>query len=507
MRPSHSAVSRCLGVWLCAAGCTSAPAATARPPSSAAESKPASSGSTRGRWLLHGALAGPASADGVAVSYLATWLGSERAGRTVQLPSAYSVSFSADGKWLALCGPNPSSTPSDPARRASVIRFEAERVSDPIDLGACQKLEWAPTGTRLLLQGDSDWRLVELGGSEPLVRELGARLEAPVSWSKSGRYFVAQERDGSHALALVSLLQPTLPPHSLEPFGLPRGACNWSSSDALACAVERNGKHELLLAQLGAANADPELHVTEAPLPLTWLGWGTDRVVAYELARGGGVYALGGDLKTTRLFEPASDSGLDYFRLSPIGRWLLDCAGDGARLWDLGSVPRSVPLPGLPPALVNPRWSMDGKHALLGVRHAQHASQQTDVWLISEAATAPKLVRIASVAPARQSFAVFSPGSRWVLVSVAGDVPMPAAPTGSPAASEAGTPRSFAVDIAAGSEQPLPLGVGEWAADDSAFVVNQNAHLLAFRVRGSEFVGPEDLGSSGPGAPRLLWQP
>lgn len=500
----ETALYRYLVIWICATGCASG---AARAPASTAESAPTAVSPARGRWLLHGEIAGPVAAGGLAVSYLSTWLGPEHMGQTVRLPSAYSVSFSPDGKWLALCSPDPSGAQPSSTRRASVIRFEAERISEPLVVGACQALEWAPTGAHLLLESDSDWKLIELGGAKPVIRELGAGLETPVTWSPSGRYLVASERNVTHALALVSLLEAGLPPQPLQLFGLPRGACSWSGADALACTVERQGKHELMLDQVGAPSVGPEPYVTELTSPLTWLGWATNRVVAYELSRAGGVYAFGEGLAATRLFEPASSYGLDYFRLSPTGRWLLDCAGQGARLWDLAGVPRSVPLPGLSSVLVNPRWSSNGRHALLGVRHPQYGSQQTDVWLVSEASTEPKLARLTNLAPGRQSFASFSPGSSWVLVSVAPDTPTPAAETRLPAAAEPTPTVHFALNVAAHAERTLPLGFGEWAPDDSAFVVSHDARLLAFRVRGSDFVGPEDLGSTGSGTLRLVWQP
>ncbi|HYQ15132.1 MAG TPA: hypothetical protein VEQ58_05235 [Polyangiaceae bacterium] len=489
-----------------AAGCGHAPpnGNGARTPAGAVASTPAAASPARGRWLLHGSLTASVGVDGVAASYLATWFGAEHVGRTVSLPGAYYVSFSPDGKWLTLCIPDPEGATPHAIRRASVLRLDGESISEPLVVGECGELEWAPTGARLLLRSDDrDWRLVELGGSEPLVRELGARFQSPISWSPNGRYFVAPGRDETQDLLLVSVLERGRPAQVLDGFAESRRACHWSSTDGFACVVVRQGKEQLVIAHVSDVSLAP--HVVEPSLPVKWFGWATDRALVYEHERDGGVYVLGADLASMRLFEPAASAGYYSSTMSPRGGWLLDCAGEGARLWDLASAPRRVPLPGLPARLVNPRWSPDGKHALLGVPHRAASLQQDDVWLVADASREPRLARVAKLAPERQSYARFSPASGWVLVSVSTDVPTLAAAARAsdpdPAASH------FAVHVATLAERPLPFGSAAWAADDSAFVTADDARLLGFRVRGTTIIGPEDLGRLGAPGTTPIWQP
>jgi hypothetical protein len=101
---------------------------------------------------------------------------------------------------------------------------------------------------------------------------------------------------------------------------------------------------------------------------------------------------------------------------------------------------------------LNPRWSPSGEHALFGVREPQQRALQGDVWLVAHATHEASLTRIASSPAGQTSFARFSPGSQWVLVSFASD----AIPLASARASVQAAAPSLAVHVASGARSEVP---------------------------------------------------
>lgn len=482
-------------------GCASGGRSAGRLPQPVAAGASTVAVSRASGWLVYAF--GAAVVDANAVSsrpYTASYVGAERIERTVQLPEATAVSWSADGRWLALCGPVAGAQ----VHHARVIRFDGQRVGEPVDLGECSGLSQAPGAPRLLIRTPDAWRGVDLSSEIP--RQSGAfkAFAEPIEWSPSATQLLARAAGPGQPLHVVSGLggQPLVVPLDVQ-----RGRasyCRWGPSELLACIVEgEEPPRSFSLQTIDTRTGSRAVHaLTERPASFGWAG---PDVLVYELPKGGGVYALRGGV-ATQLLVPGESDRLEHQALSPVGGWLLDGESGHVRLWDLASAPREVVVPGLSAQLLDPRWSRNGEHALIGVRHAQYRSLPSEVWLVARAAKKPALVRVATATATRWPAAWFSPGSEWVLVTLS-DIVVPTAAT-SPAPAPQQN-RAFAVNVASGARFDLPVGWGDWASDDTAFcaVDRERGQLLVVRVQGQQLATPEVLSVLGPGMLHLAWQP
>jgi WD40 repeat protein len=459
------------------------------------------------RWLLHAFLNDVVSpGHGSALEYTASYVGPTRIERSLKLPRATVLSWSPDGRWLALCSPELEGSSGHTLYRASALGFDGDRVSEPLPLGACASFDWAPTGGKLLVRNDKGARLWHFTDSAPSMTEMAEVLAEPVDWSPTGRYFLARLPPPDRRMVVVHAEGPAPRVERLELGAVAPRSCRWGPTDALGCVVESSDGTSALLLQApysSAAFLSATSHVPHPPARFQSYDWATERVLVYELGGARGVHALRPGGASTQLFLPGESDGLENWRLSPAGRWLLDGASGSVRLWDLLSDARPRVLSGLSGDLLNPRWSPSGEHALLGVRQRHQRALEGDVWLVAHATHQASLTRVASPPAGQTSFARFSPGSQWVLISFASD----AIPPASAGASVQAAAPSLAVHVASGARSEVPRA--EWASDDSAFVASdpERRRVLLVRVQSASFGTPEPLAASAPGALRVLWQP
>lgn len=456
------------------------------------------------RWLLHAFLPTVLDAKRSAgIEYTAGFIGPERIEKSIQLPPATSAGWSPDGHWLALCSPVPSSDAEQGLHQLLAIRFDGAHTSDPMQLGDCTAFDWAPAGQRLLIQDRAAWRLVDLSAQTPRQTPIAAELASPIEWSPNGRRILAHSADTRRDLRVVHALEPTPRVEALDINRDHWRGCRWSPQDALACVIDTPTGATI---QFRYANpTTPTQHTLDSRL---WsFDWATENTLVYQLKNAGAVFALQTGTAIP-LFTPGDLYGLEYQRLSPQGTWLLDTASGHVRLWNLTGSATSTDVPGLEGSLLNPRWSPNGQHALVGVQHRRVHPFQTDVWLVAQATKDAQVARIASVEAGQATVSWFSPGSEWVFVSTGPDVIQLASTTGS-AKQETAATRSVAVHVATRTTVPLPLGIGEWSRDDSAFVAidREDGQMLVVRVRDATFAEPELVRSLEPGVPTLMWQP
>lgn len=469
-----------------------------------ASAAPATAAAQPKRWLLHTFHPNVVDANRpTVVAYSASLVGPERVEKTVSLPPAELVRWSPDGHWLALCGSVPGSEAEKDPRRALAIRFEGEQVSDPLDLGECTNVEWAPAGQRLLVQNHQAWRIADFSSHPPHQAPIAAELAVPVDWSPNGRRFLARTAGTRDDVQVVHLIEPTPRAEALEFNGWLPHWCRWSPQDALACAVETSSKPPAY--SIGVLYAGPSI---DSSLPLDArlqaFNWATPNTLVYQLTSGA-VHAVraSGD---TKLFELGGKFGPNHQVLSPRGNWLLDTASGHVRLWNLTAFPRSQEVPGLSGPLVDPVWSPNGEHAVVGVQRRPRFPAKSDLWLLEHATQGAVPVRVGNVPEWHTISAWFSPGSEWLLVTTGPEV-IPLANAG---ARPLSIPvRNRAVHVATRVSSPLPFGSGEWAPDDRAFVAvdHEGRRVLLFRPHGADLGDPELLRATEPGTVRLLWAP
>lgn len=455
------------------------------------------------RWLLHAFQQLVAdSKRSVGHTYTASYVGPERIEKSIELPPTYGPGWSPDGHWLALCSPAPSSHTEQDVRQLLAIRFDAEQTSDPLPLGECTSFAWSPVGQRLLIQNRTAWRLADFSAQPPRQIPIAEELVGPVAWSPNGRRILAHSTDSARDLRVIHAAEPTPRVEALDIDRASWRGCRWSPQDALACVVATPPGVTL---QIRYANpTTPPRHPLQSRV---WsFDWATENTLVYQLQDTGAVFALQSGTATP-LFTPGDLYGLDYQGLSPKSSWLLDTASGHIRLWNLGNAVTSRVVPGLTGLLMNPRWSPNGEHALVGVQHPRSHALQTDVWLVAHATQSAQVARIATVQAGQATSSQFSPGSQWVFVTAGPDV-ISLAGSGSANPATAAM-RWTAVHVGTQANEPLPPGIGAWAPDDSAFATMDpdRARLLVVRVRGAAFVEPEVVRNAESPVPNLIWQP
>ena len=428
-------------------------------------------------------------------------MGPERIEKVVALPPTTAAGWSANGRWLALCTPVPSSGPEQDLHQAQVIHVDGDQFSEPVQVGDCTAFDWAPVSQQLLVRSRSAWRLVDLSTLVPRQIPIAGELAALLDWSPTGRRLLARSVDIPRRLRILDTSESYLRVQSWDFHAHASNWCLWSPDDALVCVVDDPTGSRLEIRF--ASPTTPRSHVADGRV--VSLAWVTPRKLVYELENTG-VYTFEAGT-ATQLFTPGDRQGLDYYRPSPRGGWLLDTASGHLRLWDLNAAPRSVEVSGVSGQLLDPRWSQNGEHAVVSVQHPLYRSRASEVWLLADAAKDPQLGRIASAQPGMALSAWFSPGSQWVIVSQESAV-VPLAQDSSSA--QRGTPpgQTTAVHVASRTKVALPLGLGDWANDDSAFVaVDRERGLMVFRVTAAAFAPPERVRALEPGRASILWQP
>lgn len=490
-------------VSLAVAACSAGVRQPERAPRAATPSASTIASVRPSRWLLHAFQSLVAdSKRSVGRTYTASYVGPERIEKSIQLPPAFEPGWSPDGHWLALCGPAPSSDAERDVHQLLAIRFDAEHTSDPVPLGECSSFAWAPVGQRLLIQNGTAWRLVDFSAEPPRQTLIAEELAGLVAWSPTGRRILAHSTGSARDLRVIHAAEPT---PRVEALGIERASwrgCSWSPQDALACVVQEQSK---LTLQIRYANpAMPTRYTLESRL---WsFGWATENTLVYQLQGSGAVIALQSGTSIP-LFSPGDLYGIQSQALSPRGSWLLDTVSRHVRLWNFANGVTSSTVRGLAGPLLNPHWSPNGQHALVGVQHPRSHALQTDVWLVAHATQNAQVARIATVQSGQATSSQFSPGSQWVFVTTGPDfIPLASSGSANPATA---TTSWTAVHVATRTNQPLPPGTGAWASDDSAFATMDpdRARLLVVRVRGAAFAEPEVVRNAESPVPSLLWQP
>jgi len=502
------------------------------------------------RWLAYSDLAHP-DATGPATHY-AVQITGEGIGRRMQLPGR--GWWSADGKWLVMCSGSgeswsPNGKEAEQDGYLAVISFHGQAPSAPLKLAdRCGVTRWAPTGARLVVRfNNGEWLVQDFDVAPGRARwftlpesfhlfpgdVVESKLKAPAwfaflsdhvdalgdhqsyalwNWSPDGGELLVSRFERGEVLPRFHLLRlganpPT--PEPLEVDDLIARGCQWAPAGRrLAChgVDERNTSSGLLAFDMTGRGASHGAVLADwSDLGFQWAGG--DWIIAAKEA--GSARALRTDRAAVfELFRQEGSGGVDVSHKHGI---VAHTAGGKVHLVKLEASPGSDQVLPLPKSIFRrPIWSPDGRHLLVEQSRGGPSWSTHVIWLIVDAATGSAAARRIAIATEGQwVFAMFTPGSKWVVARFGADAPRGCLLI-SPCRPSNVTSSATAIHLATGASRPWNLDALAMAPDDSAFLelskLGGAKRLMLRRVRHADWGEPELIGTY-EGRVAAAWQP